>query len=62
MWHFDVTNAPIPLGYDLFPTMPTFADLGTYTRAATIVKNGPFLYSDYAVVTLDTLQIGLRYD
>ena len=48
-------NAPIPLGYDPFPTRPTSADLGTYARAATIGDNVPFPYSDYAVVTLDTL-------
>ena len=46
---------PFPLGYDPFPTMPTSADLGTYARAATIGDNVPFPYSDYAVVTLDTL-------
>ena len=53
-----VPNASIPLGYDLFPTMPTSADLGTYGRAATIgnnQQNVPFLHSDYAVVTPDTL-------
>ena len=49
------SNAPIPLGCDLFPTMPTSADLGTYAPAATIGKNVPSLYSDYAIVTLDTL-------
>ena len=43
-----VANAPIPLGYDLFPTMPTFADLGTYALAATIGNNVPSVYSDYA--------------
>ena len=35
----DMGNAPIPLGYDLFPTMPTIADLETYARAATIGKD-----------------------
>ena len=34
-----LSNAPIPLGYDLFPTMPTSVDLGTYARAATIGNN-----------------------
>ena len=49
------TNAPIPLGYDLFPTMPTSADLGTYAPVATIGNNVPFLYSDYAGVMPATL-------
>ena len=51
----DEMDMTIPLDYDLFPTMPTSTDLGTYARAATIGKNVPVLHSDYAVVTLDTL-------
>ena len=31
-------------------------------QSAIIGKNGPFLHTDYAVVTLDTLQIRIRYD
>ena len=40
-WHvtYSVTYAPIPLGYDLFPTLPTSADLGTCARAATVGNN-----------------------
>ena len=63
------TYAPIPLGYDLFPTLPTSTDLGTYAQAATIGSNRQeytvstfWLCCSHARYAVNTIEIRLIHD
>ena len=69
IWFLVVAIAPIPLGNDLFPTMPTSADFGTYVRAATIGNNRQkcavpifWLSCSHTRYAVDTIKIRLIHD